>query len=346
MLSLRPARHMAARVLGSAAQDITAAARDRWTVAPSERCFVPPALCLPGQLDRIEATEFAPVADVVRHLRGGYEVVQPETLGYRISHVDLVRGTLYARSARRTLRGAGTRWPAYRRPRHVTRGALYESWVGNRWFGNWLSDDCLTYRLAESVGTPIATAGPGGGHVPDYEKSLGLSPTRVQHVHFEELFLFDDGANNANKAMRAQALRERLVAGRPFARHAGVFLLRGGGGDLRQLVNEARVAELLARERGFLILDPSSSTLAEIVDACAGARIVAGVEGSHLVHGIVAMAPGAALLVIQPPDRVVSALKILTDRRDQGFAFLVGSGRSAAFSISESDVLKTTDLIS
>lgn len=337
---------MTARIWGHRPQDITAVASDRWAMAPPERSYVPAARSLPDQLDRIEATEFAPIEEVVRHLRGDFEVVQPETTGYRIAHVDLVRGSLYARSARRTLRGSGTRWPAYVRPLHVENGALYESWVGNRWFGNWLAEDCLTYWLAESTGAPVATGGPAGGHVADYEASLGLSARLVQHVHFEELFLFDDHANNMNKRLRADALRERLVSGVPFATHDGVFLLRGKGGITRKLSNEDRIAEVLARERGFQIVDPSASTLTEIVQACAGARIVAGVEGSHLVHGLTAMAPGAALLTIQPPDRVVSYLKILTDRRDQSFAFVIGSGTATEFSVGENEVLKTTDLLS
>ncbi len=342
-LSFRPGLHAVRHVLGAPAPDLEAAAVERWEIAPAVTRRVAPARFLPGQLDRIRGTEFGSLAEVVRDFRGGFDTLHEETLGFRLRDVDLVDGVLYAAGALRHLRPRHHRVPAYRSPPEVTHGALYESWVGNRWFGNWLSDDCLTYPLAERFGA-VTTAVAPQGHVPRYESLLGMRPRRLERAHFDELILFRDRSDNADRRARACRLRTLVCAAAPFAPHAGVFLLRGGTGMQRILVNEAALAERLAAERGFAILDPSTAPVEEIVRACAGARVVAGVEGSHLVHGLMVMPPGACLLVIQPADRVVSVLKRIADRQDQTYAFVVGDCGQERFSADWGEVARTLDL--
>jgi hypothetical protein len=57
------------------------------------------------------------------------------------------------------------------------------------------------------------------------------------------------------------------------------------------------------------------------------------------------MPPRAALLVLQPPERVVGFLKILTDHQNQRYAFVIGSGGSAEFEVDAVEVQKTLDLL-
>lgn len=344
MLSLRPAFHSIRKAVGAVMPDLESAALDRWTIAPACKRFVPPARFLPQQLDRIRAAEFGTVADVVRDFRGGYEATQGETLGFRVKHVDLVDGVIYARRAQRNLRPRTRRLPAYAVPREVVSGCLYESWLGNRWFGNWLSDDCLTYPLSESFGAPVRTAAAMGGHAPHYASLLGLRPKPVDRVHFEELIFFRDSSHNDHKKARADQFRARLMAGSNQVELPGVFLLRGTSGAKRILANETSLAEMLSAKRGFRVLDPSSSSVSEIIRCCAGARVIAGVEGSHLVHGLMMMLPSSALFVIQPPDRVVSVLKIITDRQGQVYSFLVGAGSQDSFTVDWGEVDRTLDL--
>lgn len=344
MISLRPTLHSIRKAVGASMPDLESAAVDRWTIAPGCKRFVRPARFLPGQLDRIRSAEFGSVADVVRDFRGGYEANQGETLGFCVKQVDLVDGVLYARRAQRNLRPRTRRLPAYAVPREVASGALYESWLGNRWFGNWLSDDCLTYRLAERFGAPVTTLATMEGHVPHYASLLGLRPTPVSRVHFEELIFFGDSSHNEDKEARADQFRDRLVAGARLVEHPGVFLLRGASGAKRILINEKPIAEMLSAKRGFRVLDPSSASVSEIVRCCAGARVIAGVEGSHLVHGLMMMPPNSALFVIQPPDRVVSVLKTITDRQGQTYSFLVGEGAQDRFSVEWDEVDRSLDL--
>jgi hypothetical protein len=242
------------------------------------------------------------------------------------------------------LRAREQRLPLYRAPEAIGFATLYESWVGNRWFGNWLSDDCLAYPLALAYGNPVTTR-PADGHVPGYEARLGMTPTRVGDTHFDELVLFNDHANNGDRRARAWGLRERLIGGRPVIDHPGVFLVRGTSGERRLLVNEMEIAERLERERGFRVLDPSCASVEAIVEACAGACVIAGVEGSHLYHGQAVQPPGSTVLVLCPPDRVVSVLKIPADRQGQGFAVVIGEGEAGAFRLSPDEVMATLDLL-
>ena len=343
VLSARPAAALAARLLKRPRPDIVAAAVERWQIAPASRSEVRRARALPEQYERIAGAEFASVDQVVRHFRGGFEAEHDATTAYRLKDALLHDGILYAGGGARHLRRRSSAFPIALAPHEEARMALFESWVGNRWFGNWLSDDCLTYSLAEGLGAPFTTR-ELKGHVPAYEHAMDMRPRRGTSAFFRELVLFDDAAHNENKRLRAEAMRRRL-AGPSARRHPGVFLLRGRTGDARILLNERAVSEHLAQRRGFTVLDPSSATLAEIVDACGGAEVVAGVEGSHLVHGLVTMPPGACAFVIQPPLRAVSALKLLTDRQGQDYAMVVGEGTQDAFTADIDEIERTLDLL-
>jgi hypothetical protein len=341
-LSFRPGVHLARRLLRLPASDLLANAADRWTVAPASRVESRPAKLLPGQLDRIRGAEFGTVAEVVRDFIGGFDSQQGPTVGFRLRDVELIDGVLYGAGGAHHLRPRSRRLPARLVPGEPVRASIYESWLGNRWFANWLSDDCLTYRLAEANGVPVTTVVPSG-HQPDYERRLGIRPMRRTEARFSELVLFDDTSHNEGKRERANDLRRRLVTG-PVRRHPGAFLLRRDTGDRRVLLNERELAERLAARRGFAILDPSAASVDAIVAVCAGAEVIAGVEGSQLVHGLLVMPPGARALVLQPPARAVSFLKRITDRQGQDYALVVGVGNNEAFRVAAEDVERTLDL--
>ncbi len=319
---------------------------ERWEIAPAVNGFVQAAKYLPGQIERIRQTEFGHMEDVLRDLRGGYEIVHGATMGFRLRDVDLVNGVLYAPGAVRHLRPrAGRVPPLYGRPEEVVKGALYETWNGNRWFGCWLLGDCLTYPLAEQIAQPCTTSAPPAGHQREYESVLAMNPRRIANVHFEELVIFHDVPSNEGKRQRAREFRERVIGTRSYDSHPGVFLVRGSAGDKRVLTNEQALCEHLARTRGFRILDPLKSSLDEIARACAGAKVVAGVEGSHLVHGLMLMPKGSALFVIQPPERVCSVLKAAVDSQEQVFSFLVAEGGRDEFTVDPDEVDRTLDLL-
>jgi hypothetical protein len=83
--------------------------------------------------------------------------------------------------------------------------------------------------------------------------------------------LFDDQSNNRSRHARYRAMGDKLLSHVPHA-HPGVFLLRGGDGDLRLLRNELELAEHLRTTRGFRIVNPLKSDVPSIIAACAGAK--------------------------------------------------------------------------
>lgn len=325
----------------------TEAAVESWEEAPGGVLRFHPARSLPGQVDRVRASVFATLPETVEALTRDGEAAEGPTMGWRFRDIDLVDGVLYRAGAELHLRNRRRRFGLAFRPRVAVSGALYETWTTNRWFGSWLMDALVAYPLAARTGMAATTAPApkAGSHAARYEELLGVTPARITgDVHFDELVLFGDLANNADKWRRQRELRDALLAGRDLRPVPGVFLLRGMGGDMRFLKNENELAERLVRDRGFLAIDPMKATADELITACGAARAIVGVEGSHLVHGINVAPPGAAIVPIQPPDRVAATLKQLSDRLDQRFGLVVAEGNDTVFTLDWADLAGTLDL--
>ncbi len=345
MTLFRPILNRLRRFAGGAAPDFIARALDRWEVSPGEEADFPAAVFLPGQLDRIHATVFGSEAETRHALTfSGARPVRP-TMAFRFRDVDLVDGVLYKAGAEFHLRPRRRRLPLAPRPALALSGAIYDSWIGLRYFGNWLMDDCETYRLAEAAGQPVTLRQDSAGHRAGYEALLGISPRRVGDAHFDELILFDDMHNTAGRKARAADRRRRLVGLATPALHPGVFLLRGTTGDARLLRNEIQLAETLEHLHGIRPMMAEGMTVAQIIAACAGARVVVGVEGSQMTHALAAMPAGGTFLALFPPDRVTAAMKIMTDRLDLRFAIVVGEGDAQGFRISADEVEATLAML-
>ena len=100
--------------------------------------------------------------------------------------------------------------------------------------------------------------------------------------------------------------RARLMSAGPAAEHPGVFPARGETGIAGSSTTNARSPRALETR----VVSASSTRSPPRCGYRRGLRgrapgIIAGVEGSQLVHGLMVMAPEATLLVLQPPDRAV-----------------------------------------
>ena len=186
---------------------------------------------------------------------------------------------------------------------------------------------------------------PRSDHMVRYGEKLAMVPRRLGDVHFDELILFEDEANNAGRLARAQDMRARLLTGLTPQPSPGVFLLRGKSGEARLMRNEIEIAERLAAEHGFQVIHPLDHSIEDLAEACGATRVVAGIEGSHLVHGVAAMPPGGTVLTFHPADRVTTTLKLLSDRWQQHYAMIVGCGGADDFVIDWTEVQHTLDLI-
>lgn len=341
---IEPLLALLRRRLGRPPPDIAARAVESWDIAPGALVEVPPALALPGMADRIRATVFTDLPDVLRAFAGSPAEWHGPTRAHRLRDVTLYDGRLACRGAERHLRPR-SRLPVHGRLPGLGAAALPESWVGNRWFGNWLTDDCLTHDLALATGLPVlATAPPPAPHGPQYQALLGQTPRIAAEGHLDELILFDDLPDNPAKRARAAALRARLhAAAGTSAPHPGVFLLRGASGDRRLLSNEPALAETFAA-CGFTVLDPARETAATIARACAGAALAIGVEGSQMSHALAALPEGAGLIALQPADRTTATLKTVADRAGLRFGYVVARGQGGTYHADPDEVIRTAGL--
>ncbi|WDY60194.1 glycosyltransferase family 61 protein [Pseudomonas sp. PSKL.D1] len=344
--------HIARKRLARKADiDLKHVAHRAWDVAPGEVTVSPPAIYLPNQLERVtgwEAKRFFPYVHPARTMEGGLTAQQGPTRGYLLKDVWLIDGALYKGNASHWLARKPSTWPRVVVEHEVHRGAAYCTLNGNTWFGTWLMEDCPTYALACNEGVPFTTAPsaryPLFTQTPAYEHLLGMQPLRLHSAFFHELVLFDDLSNNRSRHQRYSAMGDKLLSHVDATPHPGVFILRGADGDLRLLRNELEIAEHLRTHRGFRVINPMKCDVPTIVAACAGARVVIGVEGSQLVHGVNVLQPGCGLLTLQPPNRFVSYYKYLTDRDHQHFGFVVGMPEGDGFTIDIEEVERTLDL--
>ncbi|WEK03707.1 MAG: glycosyltransferase family 61 protein [Candidatus Devosia phytovorans] len=321
-------------------------AEESWEMAPAEERIFPAAIFLPGQLDRIEQTIFGDLGMTLNALTiSGTQQIGP-TIAARFRDVLLHDGVLYKNSAAYHLTRRNRRLPTIGSPPSIASAAIYDSWIGLRYFGNWLMDDTETFRLAETVGNPVSISKSPAGHKQDYEDRLTMQPLRTQSAQFDELVLFEDLANNSGKMARGADRRARLLSSIPETQpHPGVFLLRGRSGDARILTNEQKLAEDLEARHGIRAVDTMAHSVESLIKTCAGARVLIGVEGSQLVHALAVMAPGTTMLALMPPDRVTAAMKLMTDRLGMNFAMVIGQGTTDGFEINPKDIEATLDLI-
>lgn len=330
-----------------------------WEIAPGTTSVSRGALFLPGQFERVTGTAYT--GDPRRDMAGGIVTAQPPTRGFEVRDAILLDGSLYKLGKRLDLHSRKhlpkiERYiPRMRVEYEIECGAIYNTYDGIEFFGLWLTDDCPTYLIAQDYGLVVGTNHHGvvvatnrnvTSHIPQYEERLGMTTLRVNCAFLRKTMLFDDDwGNNASKLQRFNLVREKLLANVKARPHPGVFIMRRGSGISRIMHNEVELAEHLHERRGFRVIDVTRDNVSTIVQSCAGAAVVIGVEGSHLAHGLMAMHAGGALVALQPPDRFCGVLKRTTDMAGMNYGFVVGQAESEGFRIDPIEVERTLDLL-
>lgn len=300
-----------------------------WEICPAETVPTRPALHPPGAPERI--LRLSPWREEAeeRALIRGEPARHAPTRAYLVGGAELAGSWVYRGAAKA---GHGF-WPdrlllpGLGPCRHLPEAHLVSNRAGSRFFGNFLLDDFPLAMIPPAGAAAVALPTQPYPHEAGYRALLGLpAPERLRHARVERLTLYTDYAQNAFKKARYLELRARMRArfpGLPAGPGPLVYLKRGATGERRLVANEDALEALLAAA-GFDIVEPARLEAAEIARRTLGARLVVGVEGSHLSHVIYTLAEGATLLVLQPPDRFAMAYKEFTDRMEMRFAFVVG----------------------
>ncbi|WP_372752965.1 glycosyltransferase family 61 protein [Mariniflexile sp.] len=320
-----------------------------WDIAPGTSSMVSQAYYLEGQLDRVTAT--AVTGDPNLLMLGGNERYHPPTRAYLLKDLWMINGNIYKGLHQLLLH------PRYQLPKkldyippikiatEIDHAAIYNSYDGYKAFGIWLSDDCTMYPLAAAEGTPVTSDIFASPHMRDYRRLLHMTPFKTNAAYLKNAVFFDDDwGNNTSKHERFMAIRHRLLSQFPASKHPGVFIIRGNSGNSRVMLNEEAMAEQLRESYGFKIVDINKHSVSEILGACAGAQVLVGVEGSHLMHGLMVLEPGTALLTLQPPNRFCGVLKMTTDMEHIHYGFVVGIPKEEGFFVNLEEVKRTLAL--
>ena len=343
-VNITPLKQKLLRALTRSSKTLQETSAKQWTICPAERGLVPPAIFLENDLDKITAVmEDTTLEQEMARIRGG-EIEHAATIAYSIADCELLDGSLYKSSARLPLTKQPQQLVGATVNEFIEEAALASSYYGSFYFGHWLTDDLTLYLAAEPLAKPVIPARTPYGHEQGYLDLLNIQAHAVTRARFGNLVIFDDFGQNAFKRQRYQELRTRLLNIAPATTGARVFIRRGQQGAARALTNATEIEHIL-QSQGFHILDPENSTVAEIVKTLSGARLVVGLEGSHMLHCIYTMAENGGICILQPPYRFNNVLKNYSDCLGMTYGFVTGRACDGGFAIDTSELLQVLDKI-
>lgn len=299
-----------------------------------------------GELDRVTGVhEFSGGLADELHLATRELVQHTETIARRMRDVIVTDGLLCNhRAYRRLTFGRPTAGPVAIQQVDET-VAFCSTDAGNDYFAHFLLDDATTALLGAEFGQVVFGGVSAGrtAHCRDYMSRFNIQYTESASARFRDLWWFTDHPQNSHRRARLEQLRARLRAHyAPAPTVAPVYLQRGSSGSPRVLDNEAEIETLLSA-RGFAIIDPETLTADELCRHINGARLVVGIEGSQLAHGLLNLHPGGGLLCIQPAARFNAVFRSFCNSAGLDWGFVVAEGTAERFSVSADRLLAVAD---
>lgn len=313
-----------------------------WTLCPSESYCSPPAIYLEGELDKVIAVaESTTYDDELRRIRGGMRE-HSATTAYLLRDTYILDGYVYKDAMKYGL--VTTKEPLISSGvnDYIPEAALACSFIGNRYFGDWMISDLPLTLAAREIAKPLTVKHNLSQQQIEYCNIFDIHATLVNRIKCGELVIIDDLGQNSFKRKRYEYLRSQIQKLEPLQPSAGVMLLRRTSGTRRFLVNENEVAEYLS-SLGFSILDPMQLSATEILRRSLGAKIVVGVMGSQLMPGFLSLADGGSLLCIQPPSQLDNCYKIYADCLGMRYGFVVGEQIEDGFRVDLTALKKTLE---
>jgi capsular polysaccharide biosynthesis protein len=298
----------------------------------------------PCKLDKV--TDVQPettYAHEIGRIRGD-KAEHAATIAYQLSDAYILNGYVYKGPMKYPL--VTTKEVLFNSPRieYMPTAALASTFSGNLYFGHWLTDDLTLTLAAQQLAKAVTVERKLTDHQVEYLNFFDIHPIPITQAKCGKLIIISDVGQNRFKRERYEYMRFQLKKFGLVKSHRGVMFLRGTSGVQRLLVNEDKVAEFL-KEQGFAIINTSRMSATEIVRQALGAKVVVGVEGSQLAHGLFSMADDGTLLTLQPPYRFNNVYKDYTDCLGMKYAFVVGKQVSGGFEINLHDLARTLDKI-
>jgi hypothetical protein len=344
-MNITPLKQTLLRILTRSRKTLQDLSSERWIICPAERRHESPAIYLDHDLDKVTAVmEDTSWELEMSRIQGG-ETEHAATVAHRIQECELLDGSLYKGPARLPLTPEPKRLISANVNQVIAEGALAASYYGSLYFGHWLTDDLTLHLAAEPLGKPITPARRIYGHESNYLELFNIQPHYTNQVRCKNLIILDDFSQNSYKRQRYLELRSRLQNALPSANPgARIMIRRGQQGAARVLTNAAEIEKVLEGQ-GFIIVDPDKSTANEIASSLLGARLIVGLEGSHMTHSVYTVAQNGGVCVLQPPYRFNNVLKNYTDCLGIAYGFVVGRASEGGFTIEPNELLQVLDKI-
>jgi hypothetical protein len=332
-------------VLGQGSLDAISYQQD--ILCAEERVAIRPAIYLPGQIERVTdlVAEVATTKAAEITAATSATFTHAPTIAYHIKNAVLFDGTIYVGHFKHPIADKSLYKSGAGSPRQINTSALASSYLGTRYFGHWLADDCTRYLLAEGTSTPLCVRTPPYIHLQQYQDCFGQSCAPTDQAHIDNLIVFQDFSQNSLKKTRYQTLRNKIKARFPEKHSSAyIYLRRGQTGVARIIQNEDEIVDALLK-RGFTVVDVSSSNLSDVVRPLLNAKLVVSLEGSHIAHYTVTSSGNNGLLVLEPPDRFSAVHRDWAECLGVRFGFVVGSFCDAGYLFSVPEILATVDLL-
>jgi hypothetical protein len=348
IFSMAPITSRLWKRLGRKTDEFYHGANERLELAPSVWTFSPRVISLPRESDRATGTMSHTTLAAIRALEIEGDHLHGATVAYRFDNALLADGCFYSNER------YGVGRPGQRRRPIILSGGedfdeaqLSTDMSSELYFGHWLCDGLCTELLAIDRKIPGLTyKRPTGLHESEYRQLLDIQGHATSLAKVKRLWVIDDRGINLNRADRFRRLRSRLRKNvrKTSLATSFVFISRGSSGVQRNLANEASITTILSG-MGFDIIDPMKMTSMTIAESLLNAKVVISVEGSHSSHALLAMPPGGAILIIQPPERFLHSWKFFGDIVGLRYGFVVADPHPQGFSLEPDRLLRTLDLV-
>ncbi|MDP9045243.1 MAG: glycosyltransferase family 61 protein [Pseudomonadota bacterium] len=316
-----------------------------WTVSPLETKMERAAIFLDGELDRVRGVqeETTLEAELARVREGPRQ--HAETRAYLFKDVTLLSGRLFKGPLNHRMSQLSEEVGAAEEV-DMPLAAIASTLMGSIYFGHWMHDDVVMSLAAQALGPAFEVARKRYFHEDGYRHLLGLTPRQVARGRFRELILLDDWGQNADKRRRYHDMRTRFRRSAAGVGNERIYIKRGSAGAARgrDLLNAPELEAHLISE-GFAVVDPDTMTAQQIATMSMDAKLVVGVEGSHLAHAIFPIAHDGTLVVMQPPKRFNNVYKDLTDALGLQYAFAVGETAEHGFVVEPARLSRLFELI-
>jgi Glycosyltransferase 61 len=271
-------------------------------------------------------------------------VTHAAALAFHLKDATIFDGSIYAGNHKifvTNQRSAGSH------SSHFEKAAVVSTEYGSKYFGHWLSDDCLQHQLAANLALePLALASANYPHKRYYEKYFGQSWSPQGRSRVDHLVVFQDFSQGSLKRARYQVLRTELAKRLTSVNDEGmIYLRRGKIGSPRYIQNESEIEESLSK-LGFIIVDSGDPNPEKTLRLMMGAKLLVSMEGSHLMPSIFTMRQNGGIIILQPPDRFNCVFRGIADAIGIRFGFVIGTKDKDGARFDISDIMKVIESIS